>query len=68
MIFKSITVIKHDNLIIGNAIFINKPDLAIFRYQTKDMILHQNIKIEVLGVYSFLSYKYLFHNIYLFIL
>ena len=51
MISKSITVIEHDDLFIGNAIFLNKPDLAIFRYQTKNETLHHDIKVEVQGVY-----------------
>ena len=51
MISKSITVIEYDDRIISNAIFINKPDLAIFRYQTENDILHHDIKIEVSGVY-----------------
>ena len=38
MISKSIIVIEHDDLFIGNAIFINKPDLAIFRYKTANDI------------------------------
>ena len=58
MITKSIIVIEHDDLFIGNAIFINKPNLAIFRYQTENDILHHDIKREVPGVYWFLSYKY----------
>ena len=65
MISKSITVIQHDNLCIGYAIFINKPDFAIFRYQNEYEILHQDIKIKVPGLYSFVSYKYfVFYNIY----
>ena len=51
MITKSIIVIEHDDLFIGNAIFINKPNLAIFRYQTENDILHHDIKREVPGVY-----------------
>ena len=41
---KSITAIEHDDLFIGNAIFINKLDLAIFRYQTENERLNQDIK------------------------
>ena len=59
MISKSITVIEHNDLFIGNAIVINKSDLEIFRYQTENNILHHNMKIEVPGVYWFLSYKYI---------
>ena len=44
IISMNITFIEHDNLYIGNAIFINKPDLAICRYQTEKEILHQDIK------------------------
>ena len=51
MIFKRIAVIEHDDLFIGNAILINNPDLAIYRYQTENNILHPDIKIEVPGVY-----------------
>ena len=58
MISKSITVIEHDDLFIGNAIFINKPDLAIFQYQSENEILHHDIKMKVPGVYWFISYKY----------
>ena len=58
MISKGITVIEHDDRFIGNAICINKQDLAILRYQTENEILHHDIKIVVKGMYWFLSYKY----------
>ena len=50
MISKIITVIEHDDLFIGNAICINKRDLAIFPYQTLNEILHHDINIEVPGM------------------
>ena len=31
IIFKSITVIKHDDLVVGDGIFNDEPDLAMFR-------------------------------------
>ena len=33
MILKSITVIEHDDLFFGNAIFNDEPDVAMFRYK-----------------------------------
>ena len=51
MISKRITVIKHDDLFIGNAVFINKPNFAIFRCLTENETLHHVIKIDVSGVY-----------------
>ena len=69
MISKSITVIEHNDLFIGNAIVINKSDLEIFRYQTENNILHHNMKIEVPGVYWFLYFQYfpLLHLLFYFI-
>ena len=58
MISKNISVIEHDDCFIGNAIFINKPDFAIFQYQTENEILHHDIKVKVSGVYWLISYKY----------
>ena len=53
MFLKGITVIEHDDLFFGNAIFAEEPDLAMFRYKKKDKNIARNedlnndIKIEV---------------------
>ena len=57
MLSMYLTLIEQNDLFIGNAIFINKPDLAIFRYKTEYDILHHNIKIKVPDVYWFIFYK-----------
>ena len=36
MILKSIIVIEHDDLFVGDAIFTDEPDLAMFRYKKED--------------------------------
>ena len=36
MILKGITVIEHDALFFGDAIFAYEPDLALFRYKKED--------------------------------
>ena len=48
MILKSITVIKHDDLLFGDAIFNDEPDLAMFRYKTeKQIVSHQNLDHDI---------------------
>ena len=49
MILKCITVIKHDDLIFGEAIFKNEPDLAMFRYKTEDkkIVNHENLDHDI---------------------
>ena len=65
MIFKSITVIKRDDLFFGDAIFNDEPDLAMFRYKKeKKIVSHENldndIKMQVSnGVLIIQSYRYL---------
>ena len=64
MILKSITVIKHDDLFIVDAIFNDDPDLAMFWYKKEKKIvshknLHHDIKMQVLkGVLIIQSYRY----------
>ena len=36
MFLKGITVIKHDDLFVVDAIFADEPDLALFRYKKED--------------------------------
>ena len=36
MFFKGITVIEHDDLFYGDAIFTDEPDRALFRYKKED--------------------------------
>ena len=44
MILKSITVIEHDDLFFGNAIFNDEPDLAMFRFKKQTKIVsHENL-------------------------
>ena len=58
MISKSITVIEHDDLIIGDVIFNTEPDLAMFWY-----------KIVNEGVFQSFNLNDIFcHNIYYLIL
>ena len=36
MIFKSITIIEHNDFLFGGAIFNDEPDLAMFRYKKEN--------------------------------
>ena len=53
MILKSIIVIEHDDLFLGDAIFANEPDLAMFWYEKEGIKivsyenLNNNIKMKV---------------------
>ena len=48
MILKSITVIEHDDLFFGNAIFNDEPDLAMFRYnKEKKIVSHENLDHDI---------------------
>ena len=49
MILKSITVIEHDDLYFGQAIFNNEPDLAMFRYKKEDkqIVNHKNLDHDI---------------------
>ena len=49
MIFKCITVIEHDDLFFGEAIFNDEPDLAMFRYKTEDkkIVNHENLDHDI---------------------
>ena len=53
MILKSIIVIEHDDLFVGDAIFADEPDLAMFRYKKEDKKivsyedLNNDIKMQV---------------------
>ena len=64
MILKSITVIEHDDLFFGGAIFNDDPDLAMFRYKKETKIvsyenLENDIKMQVSkGVLIIQSYRY----------
>ena len=64
MILKSITVIEHDDLFFGGAIFNDDPDLAMFRYKKeKQIVSHENlendIKMQVSKVVFIIqSYRY----------
>ena len=54
MILKKITVNEKDDLLFGDAILNNEPDLAIFRYKTTDKKIvsykdfDHDIKIQIL--------------------
>ena len=74
MIFKSITVIEHDDLIICDAIFNQKPYLAMFWFKTVNekfrshKELHNNKMQASEGVFLSLNLINIFcHNIYYFI-
>ena len=64
MILKSINVIEHDDLFVGDAIFNDDPNLAMFRCKKKQKIVsHENldhyIKMQVSkGVLIIQSYRY----------
>ena len=49
MILKSITVIEHDDLDFGEAIFNNEPDLAMFRFKKEDkkIVNHENFNHDI---------------------
>ena len=49
MILKSITVIEHDDLFFGEAIFNDEPDLALFRYkkEEKKIVNHENLDHDI---------------------
>ena len=49
MILKSITVIEHDDLFFGEAIFNDEPDLALFRYkkEVKKIVNHENLDHDI---------------------
>ena len=48
-ILKSITVIEHDDLFFGDAIFNDEPDLAMFRYkkENKKIVNHENLDHDI---------------------
>ena len=64
MILRSITVIEHDDLFFGGAIFNDDPDLAKFRYKKETKIVSQenlenDIKMQVsTNVLIIQSYRY----------
>ena len=64
MILKSITVIEHDDLVFGGAIFNDDPDHAMLRYKKETRIvsyenLENDIKMQVSkGVLIIQSYRY----------
>ena len=39
MIFKSITIIEHNDFLFGGAIFNDEPDLAMFQYKKEKQIV-----------------------------
>ena len=49
MFFKGITVIEHDDLFFGDAIFANEPDLAMFRYKKEDkkIVSHKDFDHDI---------------------
>ena len=48
MILKSITVIEHDDLFFGGAIFNDDSDLAMFRYKKETKIVcHENLENDI---------------------
>ena len=49
MILKSITVIEHDDLFFGEAIFNDEPDLAMFWYKIddKNILSHENLDHDI---------------------
>ena len=49
MILRSITVIEHDDLIFGEAILNDKPDLAMFRHKKEDkkIVNHENLDHDI---------------------
>ena len=47
MILKSITVIEYDDLFVGDTIFNNEPDLAMFRYKKKNKLWATKIWIMI---------------------
>ena len=65
MFLKGITIIEHDDLFFGDAIFAEEPDLAMFRYKKEDtkILSYENfdhyIKMEVpKGVLIIQFYRY----------
>ena len=64
MIFKSTTVIEHDYLFFGGAIFNDDPDFAMFRYKKETKIVsHENLENDIKfqvskGVLIIQSYRY----------
>ena len=49
MILKSITVIEHDDIFFGEAIFNDEPDLAMCRYkiENKKILSHKNLDHDI---------------------
>ena len=49
MILTRITVIEHDDIIFGDAIFNDKPDLAMLRYTKEDkkIMSHEDFDHEI---------------------
>ena len=48
MIFNSITVIGHDDLFFGDAIFNDEPDFSMFRYKkNKKIVSHDNLDHDI---------------------
>ena len=48
MILKSITVIEHDDLVFGDAIFNDEPDLSMFRFiKEKQIVSHQKLDHDI---------------------
>ena len=67
MILKSITVIEHDDLFFGDAIFNDEADLATFRYKKeKKIFTHENfdhdIKMQVSQGVCIIQFYRLFLN------
>ena len=64
MIFKSITVIEHDDLLFGDVIFNDEPNLAIFQCTKEKKIVNhfnvdRNIKLQVSQVVLIIqAYRY----------
>ena len=46
MLLKGITVIQHDDLFLGDAIFADEPDLAMFRYKNKEKNIVSNKDLD----------------------
>ena len=46
MILKCITVIEHDDLFFGEAIFNDEPDLAMFRYKIDDKKILSHVNLD----------------------